>query len=352
MPKMYMYENLKTMMKEVKPIKSPDLPDRWPMTIRSQGYKYFFPVEKDGKTEFHVGYYFGTFRRTITQAEYKALSKNQKKKCFQSRDDGINNTWTYFSRTLETDWIIRDDNTIEFMNGLYGQGTRMFFNDVNLSSIYIGDYRNDGLLVAHDVKKGGPVVTAYIADKPKHLPIFAGMRFNYLTGQVHESSRYTFTTKEIDRAKSKEGLKSYREAFKIAKIFLSPLDYKQLTEALIVFARKLLNLDDGTLLDIYDRTRPINDGKSFFEKFYKDNLKDNPVEAVMAGMIANATVHLNRRWYTNMDTAKELTSSFRKLERAFKKQNSDIFVEKTYTDENSLKSCEWGLKIKVNGVEL
>lgn len=327
------YKELKNIIDNDKPYKviasSRIKDERWPLQNREHTNKYFYSEEIDGKTQYVLGYYFSYEDHYISKEQYDKLSDKAKKQ--YSKDWHNETQYVKCNRALNRFAIIRDDDTIEFCSKYYGQGERFFFQNLSHNMYMIKDVKYGGYFMNEVEGNGYSYYGCALVVNEKVIPMFKGLRVNYITGDIHESSRYTFTRKQVNRKNSKIALADVKQSLKIARTFLGQLTLPELRKQVDEFNKE---------------TKPYNTNEEQ-EEYWKHNLQNNPVESYMVAMNYFRTIPYSR-WGETSETpcTPQLNTTDRKILKYIKSTLDGILEEKVYTDKESLKPSDWGTTIR------
>lgn len=206
------YEKLSNVVKNVKPYRGTD---RYSLAKRAHIGKYMIPKEVNGKTEYHVCYYWKHIPVEITNAEYMMLNADAKLKYHwynQYDNRPANKPMTEAERLFRrydkepnVVVIIRDDNTAEFMAEYLGQG------DIGFLSFFSYGY------FSTNIRKGGGI---YKRRGMSDQPVFKGLRLDITTHEPHESCNYEVISRVVDRKKAKDALAEFETPLTIAEAML------------------------------------------------------------------------------------------------------------------------------------
>lgn len=194
------YEFLKQIHKSVKPYRGSN---RYPMWDRAHRHKYMIPVVENGKTEYHVCYYWTWAESLITKADYDTIQDPKIKERYSIVNDKEGN-YMMVERTPHVLAIVREDNTIEFVAKALHQGDRYYLTQLA-----------DGYFWS-DVRKGGVLYREYHIGKT--IPIFKNLRVYADTLNTYEGNTYEVVTRKVDRTKAKQVMKEYSEPLKMAEV--------------------------------------------------------------------------------------------------------------------------------------
>ena len=273
--------------------------NRFPFSNRKYGHKYFLKDMVDGVPQFRLCYYY--------------------------RKDAITEPNVF--------GIVRSDNTIEFdMGGRYmHQGLRQIMSSGYFNGAFNSSVRHGGIIYSKRVDEEN--------NTWRVIPIFRGLRMNMDTLELHESSKYTFVKKTLDRKKSKEFLAKYDNAFKVAEVMY-------------------VNLEQDKVSDIIKEI-----GREHFPKYWVENGSygylniDNPKEVMdKADEILESSPFdsfilyinaINLWWKYSRNIKENYDRAKKKIYKVIQK-NNDVFNVKEFDYTQNISSSAWGLDIKVN----
>lgn len=275
--------------------------NRFPINERRYSHKYFFKEVVNGVPQFKLCYWYGN--DPVTEPNVFG--------------------------------IVRSDNTIEFVaEHRLHQGLRQIMSR---------SYRNG--YFRSSIKHGGIIYTKLVDEEKKEwrrIPIFKGLRMSIDTIKIHESSKYTFVKKTLNREKSKALLAKYENAYKVAEVMY-------------------INLEHDEISDI---TKEI--GREYFPKYWVENggygylnidnpkkvmdkadeiLESSPFDSFI--LYVNA-INNNLWWKYTIDTKQNYNRAKKKIYKVIQK-NNDVFNVKEFNYTHNISSGVWGLDVKVNG---
>ena len=274
--------------------------NRFPINERRYGHKYFLKEVVDGVPQFKL--------------------------CYWYRNDPVTEPNVF--------GIVRSDNTIEFaVDGHYmHQGLRQIMS----GNYYKGYFRSS-------IRHGGIVYSKRVDEENniwKTIPIFKGLRINIDTMEIHESSKYTFVKKTINREKSKALLDKYENAYKVAEVMFINLDRDKLYDITKEIGKEYFPecyVESGNYSYIN-----IDDPKEFMAKA-DEILESSPFDSFMLYINAMSI------WWRHRDDMKEcFTKAKKKIYKAMQ-ENKDVFNVKEFNHTHDLSSSVWDLEVKVNG---
>jgi hypothetical protein len=280
------YERFKNLHKNVAPYRGTN---QIPYADRTHRHKFFSPVEVNGEIEYHLSYYWEWEREFMDMAEFEQAKEHMGKRLLNSWHqsspdycDGQSYYYKYY-RDIKPYGILRSDNTLEIVSDNMHQGLRMHLSD-NLSR---------GAYVMRDCNSGGSIITDSWREARRQLklPIFKGMRFSIDTLEMHESSRYIIDVKRVDRKKSNEVLKSYKDSFTLMNTFYKSMDKDAFTSELKETAKEYLLDEDNQYI------RPsVNRAHKIGAEMFKDNPMLASYLTILSGGYGNA------RWVAKMSS--------------------------------------------------
>ena len=333
------YEHLKRITETQKPYRGTT--DKYPFADRHHNYKYFYPREVNGETEYHVGYYHKWESETMTAEEFNAkkssmakgeLKKWRKETIWNKDSSGVETTGNYMKdfKNPKVDLIIRLDNTVEIVTNVFHQGMRMIFSAWNYAN---GVFQSS---VGH----GGIVYGRRDSRGDIRIPIFKHIRFNMDTMAIHESSKYLATYNTVDRKKSKEAMNIYQDKLNGAYAFITCMDKESFNQDKEEVTNELFaNIETRNHYywgkEQRDNAIAMGD-KMFFEK---------PVEAIYVYMKA-----FNIGYYTSSQAQpSDWINGFKKKFAKHIQVKHDTFTKEYLTHLESFKSSPWNIDIKING---
>ena len=322
------YNQLMWMYKNARPYKNTN---EYPYADRHHRYKYFIPVEVNGKIEFNVHYYWGSEEIRYSMAEFEqfayTLDKRKRDRYFRYESDKENGSIPYMSTYLTKHkpfGIVRDDNTVEILCERMGQGERMIISEQLGVKAYF----------MQESSSGGVIFTDRYSQTNRTLkrPAFKGMRFNVTTGELHESSRYKINVKVIDRKKSNELLKEHKDKLAMLKMFYNTTDVATLTADM-----------KGVITQ-----KEMNDNEINYLKRARETWESDPVASsyyyMIGYYIGNAywAIRYNNELNPPTQMYKQLITKIRKDLQG----NADVFAKRTYWDfDNIYPTARWGLEV-------
>jgi len=330
------YEHLKRITETQKPYRGTT--DKYPFGDRNHNYKYFYPREVNGETEYHVGYYHKWQTESMTTEEFNAKKGSMDSKEFKKwreKEKWDTNARThkptgYYEKDVKNpkvDLIIRSDNTVEIVTNMFHQGMRMIFSAWNYAN---GVFQSS-------VEHGGIVYGRRDSRGDIRIPIFKHMRFNMDTMAIHESSKYLAKYDTVDRKKSKEAMNIYQDKLNGAYAFITCMDRETFNQDKEEVTNELIEIDNH-----YYWSKEKRDGalliadKIFFEK---------PVEAIYVYMKA-----FNVGYYTSSQAQpSDWINGFKKKFAKYIHVKHDTFNKKYLTHLENFKSSPWNIDITIDG---
>ena len=274
--------------------------NRFPFSNRKYGHKYFLKDMVDGVPQFRLCYYY--------------------------RKDAITEPNVF--------GIVRSDNTIEFnVEGRYmNQGLRQIMS----ASFYKnGHFRSS-------IKHGGIIYSKRVDEHKNEwrvIPIFKGLRMHIDTMEIHESSKYTFVKKTLNREKSKALLAKYENAYKVAEVMYVTLEQDKISDIIKEIGREHFPkywIDNGN----YGYLN-IENPKEVMDKA-DEILESSPFDSFI--LYINA---ISLWWKYSNNIKENYDRAKKKIYKAIQK-NNDVFNVKEFDYTQNISSSAWGLDIKVN----
>ena len=273
--------------------------NRFPFSNRKYGHKYFLKDMVDGVPQFRLCYYY--------------------------RKDAITEPNVF--------GIVRSDNTIEFdMSGRYmHQGLRQIMSSGYFNVAFNSSVRHGGIIYSKRVDEEN--------NTWRVIPIFRGLRMNMDTLELHESIKYTFVKKTLDRKKSKEFLAKYDNAFKVAEVMYFNLEQDKVSDIIKEIGREHFPkywIDNGN----YGYLN-IENPKEVMDKA-DEILESSPFDSFI--LYINA---INLWWKYSSNIKENYDRAKKKIYKVIQK-NNDVFNVKEFDYTQNISSSAWGLDIKVN----
>ena len=233
---------------------------------------------------------------------------------------------------------VRPDNSFEFTKNGYHLGENMFFSSAS-QGWFASDSRRGGMVYFE--RRGGRNVDLF-------HPIYKGMRLD--TKTMQPLVPYEVVLRHVDRKKSKEVLTKYERFFKVSEVMLK-------------------NMTMGMVLDIVRDFEVVGTNPSAATAWYKKLPQDCIAEAEKlideAPLDAFALycvgynigrIPYQMRWGSNdeQDSAYEklFMSLKRKITKEIYKSHESIFKDIKQEQGKRYPSCDWGVRIIVNGEEM
>lgn len=273
--------------------------NRFPFSNRKYGHKYFLKDMVDGVPQFRLCYYY---RKDISEPNVFG--------------------------------IVRSDNTIEFdMSGRYmHQGLRQIMSAYyHIDGYFSSSVRHGGIIYSNRVNKEN--------NTWRVIPIFRGLRMHIDTMEIHESSKYTFVKKTLNREKSKALLAKYENAYKVAEVMYVTLEQDEISDVIKEIGKEhfpkywvengsygYLNIDNPK--EVMDKADEI--------------LESSPFDSFI--LYINA---INLWWKYSRDIKENYNRAKKKIYKVIQK-NNDVFNVKEFDYTQNISSSAWGLDIKVN----
>jgi len=291
------YQRLLKISETQEPYRGSD--NRFPFSERKYGHKYFLKEVVDGVPQFKLCYWY----RQDPVAEPNVFA------------------------------IVRSDNTIEFdVEGRYmHQGLRQIMSTGYHNGYFSSSIRHGGIIYSKRIDEEN--------NTWRVIPIFKGLRMNMDTLEIHDSSKYTFVKKTINREKSKALLAKYENAFKVAEVMFVNLDRDKLSDTLKEIGREYFPkywVDNGNYSYLN-----IDDPREVMDKA-DEILESSPFDSFM--LYVNAT-HM---WWRYSLDLKDCYNRAKKSIFKVMQENKDVFNVKVFDHTHNISSSVWGLDIKVN----
>lgn len=273
--------------------------NRFPFSNRKYGHKYFLKDMVDGVPQFRLCYYY---RKDISEPNVFG--------------------------------IVRSDNTIEFDVGsrYMNQGLRQIMSAYyHIDGYFSSSVRHGGIIYSNRVNKEN--------NTWRVIPIFRGLRMHIDTMEIHESSKYTFVKKTLNREKSKALLAKYENAYKVAEVMYVTLEQDEISDVIKEIGKEhfpkywvengsygYLNIDNPK--EVMDKADEI--------------LESSPFDSFI--LYINA---INLWWKYSRDIKENYNRAKKKIYKVIQK-NNDVFNVKEFDYTQNISSSAWGLDIKVN----
>lgn len=310
--------------------------DRFPLYSRRENTKNFYVREEDGQRVFDITYGQRWDTKEITKEEYNSLSARPQRNCVTELPE--NKILMYTSRPNIIGTVRPGnggDGEFEFNGKSYGQGDMMFLT--KLFRGYFSSMSRRGGMVYMVRREGNSGRTWY--------PIYRGMRVNART--VEPSVPHEIVIQHVDRKKSKALIKNYEHFFKVSEVMLKSLTMSQLLE----MAQSMLAEHRG------DKT------ESRYIDMYKSSMDTAPLDAFVWYCMAHniGRLHYLAAFTQSVFAARVLDhnayeelfmSVKRKITKEIYREHPDIFKEVRFACGEEFPSCDWGVKVIVNGQEM
>lgn len=326
------YRRLEELLKTVPPYRGTK--DRFPVYSRKHRTKNFYVREEDGQTVFDVTYGSRYDTKPITDEEYLALPpKMRANLCIEV--EGRRLIYTLSPNRMVTVRPGNDgDGELEFNAKHYGQGD-MYFLGHGFAGCFSSMSRRGGMVYV--VRKGG---------KRVWYPIYEGMKVNART--MEPSTPHEVVINHVDRKKSKKLVEKYDHFFKVSEVMLKSLTLGQVIE----LAASMLE------------SEPERSSAEFAKK-YASCINDAPLDAFvwfcMLNDIGRIKWYAMNAGYRNIAGPHSLQVSAhealfmsvkRKIVKDIYTANPDTFKQVKFACGEEYPSCDWGVKVLVNGQEM
>ena len=341
------YQALKNIMLTQKPFRGTT--NRFPLTKRSQSYKYFL-YEKDDKGEeiFRIinGRRYDT--EDVSEEEYHADPKNCNKT--QTINEDGTKTTTYYRMHLIPDevGIVRPDNSFEFTKSNYGQGCMTFLTNFT----HRGGFSRDG-------KRGGMIyLRGPYSQRESMLPIYRGMRVDCDSMKPDPNHTYKLFGMRVDRKKSKDFLKQYEDFFKVSEAMMSNISLTSFIETCIDKLKEIPNADRGSYWKYRYKTDTII-------QHAKQIMNDSPLDAAALYCLSLGSTGIsNFRYVVAVSSDNDLVTVddtnaegyFSQMKREvcnmLYRENPNVLHLLEYEFGKPYPQSNWGYKLEVDGVEV
>jgi hypothetical protein len=331
------YERLKRITETQKPYRGTI--DKYPFSDRNHNYKYFYPKEVNGETEYHVGYYHKWQTETMTTEEFNAKKGSMDSKEFKKWRE--KEKWNTDARTYELtgyyekdvknakiDLIIRSDNTVEIVTDNFHQGMRMIFSAYTYSNGVFQSSVNHGGIVYGRRDNGVDI----------RIPIFKHMRFNMDTMQVHPSAHYIATYRTVDRKLSKEAMNLYKDKLNGAFAFITCMDKESFREDIDSVTKELI---PDNITSYYWGSESQNKAEKLADSIFFEK----PVEAIYLYM---KSFHVGY-YLSSMAQPSDWIKVFKKKFAKYIHAKHETFTKEYLTHLENFKSSQWNIDVTVNG---
>lgn len=341
------YQALKHITNATKPYRGST--NRFPLSKRSQSYKYFLVDQLDGEVVYRIVYgkrYKQVFIEDDQVKLYEVMGKNVVKPVAED-------VKPYFYEELPNELgIVRPDNTFEFTMSSLSQGNSMILNNHMRGYVY------------RDSRRGGYVYNSY----DSFHPVFEGLRFQLDdTKNVHESSKYEISGYSVSRKNAKHLTAQYQTMFKVSETIakvISPQDFAMIICELYkeVIGIDLLNHNSTYYLGQLDRDTAV--------KAAEERLQSAPLDALILNGIASDSINgfspykirgvmqhiVNNNGSSYYDRPSDPISMVdivkRRLSKELYRRNPDVLKKREHTAGVIYPQSDWGFTITVNGNEV
>lgn len=311
--------------------------DRFPLLNRKHNTKNFYVREEDGQRVFDIAYGHRWYTEKITEEAYLALPAKTRANMVQV----VDHEYHMYVQTPNILGTVRPgydkDGEFEFKARSMGQGDMYFIS--NAFRGYFSSMSRRGGMVYVVRNEGNTGRTWY--------PIYKGMKVNART--MKPSTPHEVVIHHVDRKKAKALVKTHDHFFKVSEVMLKALTMDQVID----LAKSMLEAE------------PENQSQSGLYQRYLSHRNDAPLDAFIWYCMAFniGRVHYLsgykgglRNFYTeyaNSNAHRELfTSVKRKIVKDIYREHPDIFKEVRYACGAEFPSCDWGVKVIVNGQEM
>lgn len=317
--------------------------NRFPLANRRENTKYFLVREEDGQRVFDIvyGQRFQSF--DLTKEEYETLEAQgckdiHKYAHYDDKGNKVPDSFDYrrYEKKPNIVGTVRPDNTFEFNQKNYHQGERGFLSQFS-RGWFATDSRRGGLVYREGGRSGA------------FHPIYKGMRID--TETMKPSVPYEVFTYHVDRKKSKALLAKYEHFYKVSEVMLKNMTMSMVLDTAKEIVDEIFKNEGGT--------QRYRSDDIYFNKA-EELIDDAPLDAFLLYCIALGVgrVAYQMRW-TNTTGLNETNAHDelfvilkRRLSKEIYKAHRDIFKEVQHTAGERFPSCDWGVKIIVNGQEM
>lgn len=328
------YEFLQQLHKSVKPYRGSN---RYPMWDRGHRHKYMIPVVENGKTEYHVCYYWKYDKTLISETEYDAIQDPDIKQEYSLYGADNKNNPVYYKqeRVPNVLAIVREDNTIEFVANYLGQGDRYYLTQLSRGHFW------------SDVRRGG--VLYRDISMARTVPIFKNLRIHADTLKTYEHNTYEIVSRRVDRAKAKKAMQEYSEPLKTAEVMFKVMSKESFY--MLVHEENLAVSD--VMADVHWQDRN--------EKYMKlgvDKIKTDEVAGSILLMLGsyNSGLAWRAQRYAQegitFGNDSEAIQYYEMMTSQFKRVvyiGSQAFFEEVYKVGERLPSSRWSIDFLING---
>jgi hypothetical protein len=314
--------------------------NRFPIANRRANNKYFLIREEDGQRVFDIVYgqsYHGT---DLTKEEHDALEAQGCKELhkypkYDNKGDQIPDAFEYkrYTRGDNIVGTVRPDNTFEFNQKYYHQGERHYLGSFS-RGWFVTDSRRGGLVYKH-----GDVFH----------PIYQGMKVNVET--LQPSVPYEVFIHHVDRKAAKALLAKYEHFYKVSEVMLKNMPMSTVLDTAREIVDEIWKDDDGT--------KKYRSDEAYFTEAEK-LIDVAPLDAFILYCIALNVGRIAYQMRYQGNKGSDTTSAHdelfmtlkRRLSKEIYKTHKDIFKEVKCESGKRYPSCDWGVKIVVNGEEV
>jgi len=342
------YQALKHITNATKPYRGST--NRFPLSKRSQSYKYFLVDHLDGEVVYRVVYgrrYEQVFIEKDQVKLYEAMGKNVYKLTEE-------NTRPFFHEELPNELgIVRPDNTFEFTVSNLSQGNCMILNNHIRGFVY------------KNSRRGGYVYNSHEA----FHPAFKGLRFQLDNPKnVHESSKYEISGYSVSRKDAKHLMVQYQTMFKVSDTMAKVISPQDFAAIICELYKEVLGVD---LLDVENCVYYLGRlDRETALKAAEERLQSAPLDALILNGIAieiisgfspyrirNVMQHiLNNNGSNYYDRPSDPISLVdivrRRLSKELYRRNPDVLKKRELTAGVIYPQSDWGFVITVNGNEV
>lgn len=328
------YEFLQQVHKSVKPYRGSN---RYPMWDRGHRHKYMIPVVENGKTEYHVCYYWRYDKTIITKTEYEAIQDPDVKQEYTLYDVRRDGTEMYYKqeRVPNVLAIVREDNTIEFVANYMGQGDRHYLSQLSRGHFW------------SDVRRGG--VLYRDISMARTVPIFKHLRIYTDTLNTYEHNTYEIVSRRVDRTKAKKVMQEYSEPLKTAEVMFKVMS----KESFYMLVHEEDLAVSNIMADVHWQSRN--------EKYMQlgvDKIKTDEVAGSILLMLG--TYNSGLAWRAQRYAQEGITFGndneaiqyYDMMTTQFKRAvyiGSHAFVDEVHKVGERLPSSRWGIDFLING---
>jgi hypothetical protein len=336
--------------------------NRFPIGERRQNNKFFIRRDEDGYTVFDIVYGETWHTTEIDRLEYIRLKLEDRKfrkvkgvgkksphlmKWTKHTTDEnghyveLKRQFEYHRRDKDHNIVgtVRPDNSFEFTKSRYWQGDRCFLSQ-HSAGYFTTDSRRGGLIFSHDMRD---------ANAPFHV-VWRGMRVNCDT--METITPYEVVIHHVDRKAGKSLLSKYERMFKVSEVMIKAMDLEGITKTCIDIVEGIHGA--GSIKEY-----AWNNEKELLQEAEK-YIHDAPLDAFLLHAIAYDTKRVAYRmrygsshYYSNEDSPEDIfIATKRKIAKEIYKKSESIFKPVMYEGGKRFPSCEWGVKVMVNGQQV